>query len=195
MDVDHISDYYILDTRVQDIFERGFIPSSINIGLNGSFDEKITQIIKDKTIEILVIANDNEICKKRLEELGYINLFFLKNGYNTYLESNRAIDMIISITPEELELDLNFQAEFVIDVRNAEKFADGHVLGALNFPLETFIDDLNKIPRDKPIYIYCSGGYSSVIAASILRKNGFSYIKNVYGGLNKIKETKIPIVK
>jgi hydroxyacylglutathione hydrolase len=195
INIENINEYFILDTRVQDIFERGFIPGSINIGLNGSFDEKLNQIIKDKTIQLLVIANDNEFAKKRLVELGYLNLFFLNHGYQTYLDASKPIDMIISISPEEFELDLNFQSEFVIDVRSNEKFTEGHVIDAINFPLGNIESRLMELPKDKPIYIYCSGGYSSIIASSILRKNGFSLIKNIYGGINKIKETKVPIVK
>jgi hydroxyacylglutathione hydrolase len=195
LSVQDIKGLVILDTRVQDIFERGFIPGAINIGLNGSFDEKIKQIFPDNSIKLLIIGNDNSESKERLESLGYRHLFFLENGFDTYKASGKNIDMIISISPEEFELDLNFQSEYVVDVRNETKFKEGHVLDANNFPLETLTQRLHELPKDKPLYIYCSGGYSSVIAASILRKNGFSLIKNVYGGLNKIKATKIPIVK
>jgi hydroxyacylglutathione hydrolase len=195
LNVEDIKEMTILDTRVQDIFERGFIPGSINIGLNGSFDEKTIQLFKNKAIQLLVVCNNNNESKLSLENLGFHNLYFLENGFETYQSSGKLIDMIISISPEEFELDLNFKAEYVIDVRNAIKFEEGHVMDAKNFPLESLTERLHELPKDQPLYIYCSGGYSSVIAASILRKNGFSLIKNIYGGINKIKETKIPIVK
>ena len=57
----------------------------------------------------------------------YTNLYFFNVGFESYKDSNLPIDMVISISPEEFELDLNFKAEFVLDVRTPEKFAEGHV--------------------------------------------------------------------
>ncbi len=194
-EIEDFKNLSILDTRVPDIFERGFIPKSINIGLNGNFETKVKAIFKDFTQKLLICADKNQESEERLNAIGFKNLVFLEEGFKTYQNLNKSIDMIISINTEEFELDLNFKEEFVLDVRDEEKFNEGHVMGAKNIPVAELSNQLDSLPQLEPIYIYCSGGYSSVIAASILKKNGYHLVKNVYGGINKIKETKVPIVK
>ena len=195
IDLDQIQQYEILDTRIPDLFERGFIPGSINVGLNGSFEQKIKTVFPDSSTPLLVVSDKNELSLNQLNELGYSNLVFLENGFKTYAAAQKPIDVIISVSTEEFELDLNFNNEFVVDVRNAEKYNNGHVLEAINIPYTELPNQLHTLPKDKVIYLYCSSGYSSMIAASLLRKNGFLLIKNVYGGIEEISKTKIPIIQ
>jgi rhodanese-related sulfurtransferase len=195
IDLDQIQQYEILDTRIPDLFERGFIPGSINVGLNGSFEQKIKTVFPNTSTPLLVVSDKNELSFNQLNELGYSNLVFLENGFKTYIAAQKPIDVIISVSTEEFELDLNFNNEFVVDVRNPVKYNSGHVLEAINIPYSELPSQLNALPKDKVIYLYCSSGYSSMIASSLLRKNGFLLIKNVYGGIEEISKTKIPIIQ
>ena len=86
----------------------------------------------------------------------------------------------------------------VLDVRRPAEYADGHVRDALNIPLNDMIDPaaLAKLEEEQNIYVHCAGGYRSVIAASILKKQGIHNIRNVLGGWSKIKELeKVDVVK
>ncbi len=195
IELDQIQQYEILDTRIPDLFERGFIPRSINVGLNGSFEQKLKTVFPDTSTPLLVVSDKNELSLNQLNELGYSNLVFLENGFKTYAQAQLPIDVIISVSTEEFELDLNFNNEFVVDVRNPEKYNNGHVLEAINIPYTELPSKLHALPKDKVIYLYCSSGYSSMIASSLLRKNGFLLIKNVYGGIEQISKTKIPIIQ
>ncbi len=194
IDPNHIKDLEIVDVRIPDIFELGFIPSAINIGLNGPFDERMPRHFPNKEQKLLVISNNNEEAFNRLKALGYNNLFFLENGFQSYQEAQLPIDVIISISAEEFELDLNYKEECVIDVRQAEKYNEEHVLDAINIP-SSEIENSDKLPdKNTPVYLYCNGGYTSMISASILRKKGYTNIKNIYGGIKQLRNTKIPIL-
>ena len=85
----------------------------------------------------------------------------------------------------------------VIDVRKPTEFEAGHVKGAMNAPLNTLTDPLNvaMIDMENNLYVHCAGGYRSVIAASLLKRQGYHNLRNVLGGYSKIKmEKRIPIV-
>ena len=80
----------------------------------------------------------------------------------------------------------------VLDVRKETEYADGHVAGAENLPLNIMNDPntMSHLDDNKNIYVHCAGGYRSVIAASLLKREGHHNLRNVLGGWNKIKEQK-----
>ncbi len=195
IDLSEIKSQKIIDTRLPDIFERGFIPGSINIGLKASFKDRMNHFFPNKDSEMIIISDQEKEVNELLIELGYTHYKFLKNGIQAYKDSKLPIDVVISISTEEFELDLNYNEEFVLDVRTNEQFQTGHVIEALNIPLIELENRLSELPKDKSIYVYCNGGNSSMVACSILRKNKYHLVKNVYGGLNAIKQTKVPVVK
>ncbi len=86
----------------------------------------------------------------------------------------------------------------VLDVRKHTEFGDGHVKDAINIPLDEMTDPaiMANLEDDHNIYVHCAGGYRSVIAASLLKRQGIHNLRNVVGGWAKIKEQeKIPTEK
>jgi rhodanese-related sulfurtransferase len=85
-----------------------------------------------------------------------------------------------------------------VDVRRETEYADGHVAGAVNIPLEEMTDpaSMANLNEHQNLYVHCAGGYRSVIASSLLKRQGFHNLRNVLGGWSKIEELKkVEIVK
>ena len=123
----------------------------------------------------------------------------MQGGFDNWKKAGEEIDLIINIEPDELAMDLPFDNNLVvIDVRKPNEFAEGHITGAINIPLSDMADpgSMAQIEEDDNLYIHCSAGYRSVIASSLLKRQGIHNLRNVLWGWNKIKELKkIEIVK
>jgi hydroxyacylglutathione hydrolase len=90
-----------------------------------------------------------------------------------------------------LAMDIPFDDHMVIvDVRRETEFADGHIRHAFNIPLNEMNDParLSTLEEDQNIYLHCASGYRSIIAASLLKRQGIHNIHNVLGGWDKIQE-------
>lgn len=80
---------------------------------------------------------------------------------------------------------MNYMEYNVIDVREPEEFASGHVRGAINIPLQQLMNGygkLNSMSKDANLIVYCRTGSRSNMAKMILDRQGF---KNVTNGINK----------
>jgi rhodanese-related sulfurtransferase len=78
----------------------------------------------------------------------------------------------------------------VVDVRKEIEFADGHVKNAINLPLADMTDValIAGFEEHQNLYLHCGGGYRSLIACSLLKKQGLHNLRNITGGWAKIKE-------
>jgi rhodanese-related sulfurtransferase len=191
----------VLDTRRAIDFTQGFVPGSISIGLEGRFAEWAGSLLPFNAPIILVTDPGKE--KEtiiRLARVGFDKVQgYLEGGYEAWKNAGENIDMIISIEPDELMMDIPFDPNLVIlDVRRPAEYGDGHLKDAVNIPLNDMIDpgSMANLEDDHNLYVHCAGGYRSVIASSLLKRQGFHNIRNVQGGFNKIREQeKVEIVK
>jgi rhodanese-related sulfurtransferase len=124
---------------------------------------------------------------------------YLDGGYPAWQHAGEPIDMIIDVLPDELAMDIPFDENLmVIDVRRETEFADGHIKDAINIPLQELADPGSMINLEDRfnLYVHCGGGYRSIIAASLLKRQGIHNLRNVTGGWKMIKDQKgIEIVK
>lgn len=181
----------IIDSRIPDFFERGFIPGSVNIGLNGQFAIWAAELFSlDRKIVLVCSEGKEEESVTRLARVGFRNIIgYLEGGFQTYKDSDRDIDMIISIDAYEFSLDYKHDDIYLLDVRKEGEWDTSHLPKAKHVCLSKLNNYLEEIPNNKnPIYIHCAGGYRSMIAASLLKKNGFPLVKNVLGGFNAIQK-------
>jgi glyoxylase-like metal-dependent hydrolase (beta-lactamase superfamily II)/rhodanese-related sulfurtransferase len=191
---------WILDTRPSTVFTGEFVPESINIGLDGRFAEWAGTLLPFTQPLVLVTeAGKEKESIIRLARVGIDNVQgYLEGGLQAWKDAGEKIDMIIDIDAEELAMDIPHDSRLeIIDVRKQGEFDAGHVKGAANFPLDTLTNVVNiaDIDDDKNLYIHCAGGYRSVIAASLLKRQGYHNVRNVLGGYAKMKQVKnMPIV-
>lgn len=194
-------DIIILDTRHADVFTQGFVPGSIFIGLEGRFAEWAGSLLPFDAPMVLVTEPGKE--KEtiiRMARVGFDKVKgYLDGGYDAWKNAGEANDMIIDVEADELMMDIPHDNNLVVvDVRRPTEFADGHLKDALNLPLNDITDPamMASLEEDQNLYVHCAGGYRSVIAASLLKRQGIHNLRNVVGGWSKIKEQeKAEIVK
>jgi hydroxyacylglutathione hydrolase len=183
----------ILDARHELVYAKGFIPNSINIGIDGNFAPWAGTLIPDIKQEILVVADENRIEEviTRLARVGYDHTIgYLKGGFEAWKQAGKEFDTIESITPEELYNRLQENPELhILDVRKKSEFDSEHVVQAENLPLDYINQNMAEVNKNKTYYAYCGGGYRSMTFISILRARGYDNLIDVSGGFNAIKAT------
>jgi rhodanese-related sulfurtransferase len=88
-------------------------------------------------------------------------------------------------TLTEEEFKSGYRKAQLIDVREPNEFAGGHILGARNIPLTQLKSRLKEIRPDKPVYLYCQSGSRSGRAAQMLHKKGYKDLHQLEGGFKK----------
>jgi hydroxyacylglutathione hydrolase len=185
----------ILDTRDAAIFYKGFIPQSINIGLNGDFAPWVGALIVDVKQPVLLVTDPGkeEESVTRLSRVGFDNVMgHLQGGFAAWLAAGKEADVVDRITAEQFAKQIKIGEDKIIDIRKDTEYATEHVDEAYNWPLvfiNEWIKDINPLEH---FYIHCAGGYRSMIAASILQARGYRNFTEVEGGFAEIGKTTIP---
>ena len=185
----------ILDTRNNGDFAKGFIPQSINIGIDGDFAPWVGALIADVKQPILLITElgREEETVTRLSRVGFDNLVgHLEGGFETWKNASKEIDTVNRITAEEFNNQVKIGESKIIDIRKETEYAAEHVSEAYCKPLANINDWIIDINPNEPFFMHCAGGYRSMIAASILQARGFRNFKEIEGGFNAIAKTDVP---
>jgi len=183
----------VLDTRPAAEFAKGFIPNSINIGLDSNFAMWVGEMITDIKQAILLVTEPGreEESIIRLSRVGYDNTVgYLNGGFEAWVAAGKEVDSVKRINAGEFAVQYK-QKPLVFDVRKKSEFDSEHVLDAINVPLNQINQHLAQFPKDTPFILHCAGGYRSMIAASILKARGWDNFVDVEGGFNAIKETDV----
>ncbi|MBC5841095.1 MBL fold metallo-hydrolase [Flavobacterium sp. F-380] len=185
----------ILDTRKNGVFAKGFIPQSINIGIDGDFAPWVGALIADVKQPIILVTElgQEEESVTRLSRVGFDNLVgHLEGGFEAWEKANKETDMVNRITAETFAKEVKIGESKVVDVRKESEYSAEHVDEAYSRPLSNINDWIKDIDPKEPFFLHCQGGYRSMMAASILQARGFRNFKEVAGGFNAITETTIP---
>jgi len=189
------NDVIILDTRPAAVFTQGFVPGSIFIGLEERFAEWAGSLLPfDQSIILITEQGKEEETVVRLARVGFSKIEgYLEGGFDAWLNAGESIDLIIDIEADELAMDIKHDKNLqVVDVRREAEFAVGHVKDAINLPLSDMTDIafIAAFEENQNLYLHCGGGYRSVIASSLLKRQGVHNLRNVLGGWKAIAEEK-----
>ncbi|MFF5380841.1 MBL fold metallo-hydrolase [Pedobacter suwonensis] len=182
----------ILDTREPQVFVRGFIPNSINIGIDGNFAPWVGTLIPDIKQPILLItdAGRAEEVLTRLSRVGFdATVGYLDGGFDAWKNAGKETDEIESISAEVFAQMLKTAPSQVLDVRKANEYLSEHVEDAINLPLDYINENFSAIDKSKTYFVHCAGGYRSVIFNSIMRARGYDNLVDVAGGFKAIKDS------
>jgi glyoxylase-like metal-dependent hydrolase (beta-lactamase superfamily II)/rhodanese-related sulfurtransferase len=186
----------VLDTRDPEVFAAAHLAGSINVGLGGQYATWAGTVL-DHAHPIVIIAapgRENESAI-RLGRIGFDHIAgYLENGLHS-LESRP--ELIASTerlsAPFAAERLSSPQPPLAIDVRTPREHAQNHIDGSLSVPLSRLKDNLKTLPKDRPLLVYCAGGYRSSIAASILRGSGFDSVAEIAGGFAAWETAGLPM--
>jgi rhodanese-related sulfurtransferase len=185
----------ILDTRTNRDFAQGFIPQSINIGIDGDFAPWVGALIADVKQPIVLITKQGseEESVTRLSRVGFDNILgHLKGGFEAWKNNGEEVDTVNRITAEQFADEVKVGESKVLDIRKESEYAAEHIEEAYSKPLAYINDWVKDINPEEHFYMHCAGGYRSMIAASILQARGYRNFTEVEGGFNAIAKTHLP---
>jgi rhodanese-related sulfurtransferase len=185
----------MLDTRDSAIFHKGFVPQSINIGINGDFAPWVGSLVGNVAQPILLITEDGmeEETVTRLTRVGFDNILgHLKGGFNAWLNAGKEIDTVNRISAKQFSETVDIATDVVVDVRKESEYSAEHVDGAYSKPLAYINEWIKDINPEQHFFLHCAGGYRSMIASSILQARGYRNFTEIEGGFKAIAGTSVP---
>ena len=185
----------ILDTRDPEEFAAAHLRGSINVGLGGQYATWAGTVL-DHAHPIVIIATPGREHESavRLGRIGFDHIAgYLENGLQS-LDSRP--ELVVSTervsAPFAADLLASGNPPLAIDVRAPREREQKHIDGSLSVPLNRLAATMETLPRDRPLLVYCAGGYRSSIAASLLQRGGFDSVSEIAGGFAAWEAAKLP---
>jgi glyoxylase-like metal-dependent hydrolase (beta-lactamase superfamily II)/rhodanese-related sulfurtransferase len=175
----------VLDVRSPEAFGRGHLRSSINVGLEGRFAEYAGDVIDDDADLVIVGGPDHaRQARVRLARVGLDRVVgALAQPGLAFAQRPDVVDVSSRVTALQLADALVKVPDLVVlDVRGPDERAGGSIEGSVHIPIVQLRARAAELDADKPVVVYCAGGYRSSIGASLLRTRGFADVSDLIGG-------------
>lgn len=189
----------VLDARDKLAYGGAHVEGAWNIGLDGSFPLWVGWFVEDPETHLLLVlpgADDLSFAVSELLSVGYENTGgALLGGMDAWIEAGKPFRSVPQMSVHALREHVEGSSDLqVLDVRREATFRDGHVEGAVNIWLPMLGEHLDRLERDQPVAVYCTTGYRSSIAASILQNKGFADVRLVPGSMVAWEAAGYPVV-
>lgn len=194
-EIAEVSGALILDVRNNHEFAKGFIPQSVNIGLDGDFAPWVGALIADVNQPILLVTEKGteEEAVTRLSRVGFDHILgFLEGGFKAWEMNGKETDFVNRISAEQFEIEIKEKEEKIIDIRRESEYNTEHIHEAYSMPLAYINEWINELRTEEHFYMHCGSGYRSTMAASILQARGYRNFTEIEGGFKAISLTSVP---
>jgi len=188
---------WVIDSRPSAIFVSGLVPQSVHIPNTDNFLE-YAELILEPEIKLVLLTEPGQETSiyRNLLKTGFANLTgILNGGYDAWVKTEGTKDLIIDITPEEFELDFNFDEFYLIDLRTEDQYEEGHFEYAENLPLSEIEEAIPDLNPDLTYYLYGNSFEDAAFAGALFKRGGFHKLRIVNDGYEALKNTKIPVIK
>jgi glyoxylase-like metal-dependent hydrolase (beta-lactamase superfamily II)/rhodanese-related sulfurtransferase len=188
----------VLDTRDPAEFAAAHLAGSINIGLVGQYATWAgTLLTRDQPIALITDPGAETESALRLGRIGFDHVIgYLKDGLSSATSSAANI-----VSTERVSADIaaarlaSASPPVVVDVRTPGERAEKHIEGSLHIPLNHLAERKGEIPGNRPVFVYCAGGYRSSMAASLLQRYGFQSVSELAGGIAAWETAGMPVAR
>ncbi len=208
----------LIDLRTTaEVQSDGYIKGSINIPLLQLFTSLDKLPAKDSAIVIYCGSGlRGSLAIEGLRLLGYTNVLNMGGGFGAWKAAGFPVEGVVNWTATWSDFLTNMPADFytvkadvlngqiaagnapfIVDVREPSEIeANGYIKGAINLPLRTLLQNLDKLPAlDKPIVVYCGIGHRGAMAMASLRLLGYTDVRSINGGFNAWVKANLPVEK
>ncbi|MCE3267689.1 MAG: beta-lactamase domain protein [Solirubrobacterales bacterium] len=186
----------LIDARTNEQFDEAHVPGAISASsYETGFATKVARVVTEEAPLIVVAASDGYELEAadQLASIGLSVTGYLRGGMTAWRSEGRPVERIELIDTAQLAERLGDDGPVVLDVRDADEFAEGHIPGSVHIPFGDLPARLDEVPRDGTIAAICSGGKRSGLAASVLQRGGFDVIHVAHGGVGTWRADGRPI--
>src|SRR5947209_19507356 len=175
----------VVDIRPGRDYDRGHIPGSYSIGIDGPVSAWVGWLIARGRPIVLVGGTDaqHQKAQRQLLRIGFDSIAgALDGGMDAWRSSGREVSAFQSVDVEDMaEWVISAEPMTVVDARDENEWVAGHVPGALHMYVPDVPHHADEIPREAPVAVHCASGYRAGIAASLLEQAGLKQIIHVNG--------------
>ena len=189
----------ILDTRDPGEFAAAHLAGSINIGLRGQYATWAGTVLnREHPIVIIADPGHEHEAATRLGRIGFDHVVgYLAEGLRS-IESRPELTksterLSAQVASERATSTPSDKAPVLVDVRGPGERKQKRIKDSISVPLNHLGERLAELPNNRPLIVYCAGGYRSSIAASILLRGGFNEVSEIAGGIGAWETANLPI--
>ena len=189
----------LLDTRDPADFAAVHLAGSINVGLGGQYATWAgTVLSRDRPIVIIADPGREPESATRLGRIGFDHIVgYLEDGLQSIASRPELTisteRLSAQVAADRVHAQTDDGAPVLIDVRAPRERDQKRIPGSLSIPLNHLAERTSELPADRPLLVYCAGGYRSSIAASLLQRHGFKHVGEIAGGITAWEAAKLPI--